>query len=72
MAKSEKSERVIITVIIKDVRRNPRQEGTWGFQSFALIRNGMTIDKFLAKGGRRKDLRWDLAHGNCHLEDKEL
>jgi hypothetical protein len=32
----------------------------------------MTIDKFLAKGGRRKDLRWDLAHGNCHLEDKEL
>jgi hypothetical protein len=72
MAKSMKSEKTIITVIIKDVKRNPRQEGTWGFQSFSLIRSGMTVDKFLAKGGRRKDLRWDLAHGNCHLEEKEL
>lgn len=75
MAKSEKSTKTLKfteTIIIKDVRRNPRQEGTWGYQSFSYIRSGMTVDKFLAKGGRRKDLRWDLAHGNCHLEEREL
>ena len=70
MAKTEKHETT--TIIIKDVRNNPRQEGTWGHLSFSLIRSGMTVDKFIAKGGRRKDLRWDIAKGHIHLEEKEV
>jgi hypothetical protein len=49
-------------VITKLVKENPRAKGTWGWESFKLIRNGMTVDQFVKAGGRRKDLRWDIAH----------
>lgn len=45
---------------------NPRREGSHGAASFALIKNGMTIDEFVAAGGRMADLRWDVAKG--HVE----
>lgn len=48
-----------ITKLVKD---NPRQKGTHGFRSFALIKNGMTYEQYLAAGGRRNDLAWDLGH----------
>ena len=69
MAKKTTTE--VTIVIIKDVKGNPRREGTWGFQSFGMIKSGMSLQSFVAKGGRMKDLRWDLAHGNCHLEEKK-
>ena len=49
-------------VITKLVDENPRREGTAGFKSFAVIKNGMTYEQYIAKGGRRKDLAWDEAH----------
>lgn len=49
-------------VITKLVDENPRREGTAGFQSFALIKNGMTYEQYVSKGGRRQDLAWDEAH----------
>lgn len=49
--------------IVKQVTGNPRREGTFGYHSFSLIKNGITIEKFVQKGGRMKDLRWDLEHG---------
>jgi hypothetical protein len=70
MTKTTKTTEITI-VIIKDVKGNPRRESTWGFQSFALIKNGMSLDNYITKGGRMKDLRWDLAHGYCHLEEKK-
>ncbi len=48
--------------ITKLVKENPRQKGTHGFRSFALIKNGMTYEQYLAAGGRRNDLAWDVAH----------
>ncbi len=30
---------------------------------FAIYKNGMTVEAFLAAGGTRADLRWDTAHG---------
>jgi len=55
-------------IIIKDVKTNPRTEGTWGHFSFSLIKNGMKVSKFIELGGRTKDLRWDISKGHCHLE----
>ena len=57
--------------IRKDVKGNPRKEGTLGHQSFSLITNGMTVAKFVELGGRMKDLQWDIKAGNCHLEEKK-
>ena len=48
-----------ITKLVKD---NPRREGTFGFKSFALIKNGMTYEAYLEAGGRRNDLAWDVEH----------
>ena len=61
----------VTIIIIKDVKGNPRREGTFGYQSFAIIKNRMSLDSYIVKGGRMKDLRWDLAHGYCHLEEKK-
>lgn len=57
-------------IIVKDVKTNPRKEGTWGHQSFALIKSGMTVAKFVELGGRTSDLRYDMAHGHLHLTTK--
>jgi hypothetical protein len=58
-------------IIIKDVKTNPRKEGTLGHASFALIKNGMTVAKFIELGGRTTDLRWDIAHNNIHLTSRK-
>lgn len=47
-------------VITRLVKENPRREGTFGYKSFALIKDGMTYEDYLAKGGRREDLAWDV------------
>jgi hypothetical protein len=49
--------------ITRQTKDNPRREGTFGFKSFALIKDGMTYEDYIAKGGRRKDLDWDVKHG---------
>lgn len=49
-------------VIRKLVKDNPRRKGTAGFKSFTLIRPGMTYEQYLAAGGRRQDLAWDITH----------
>lgn len=56
--------------IIKDVSGNPRREGSWGHQSFSLIKTGMTVAKFVENGGRMQDLQFDIKAGHCHLAKK--
>lgn len=53
--------------ISKLVKENPRREGSIGHKSFALIQNGMTYEQYIAKGGRRQDLAFDLAKKNVKL-----
>lgn len=47
---------------------NPRREGTKGHKSFAIVMGagpkGIKYEDFLAQGGRRVDLAWDLTHDN--------
>lgn len=57
--------------IIKDVKGNPRREGSWGHQSFGFIKSGMTVAKFVELGGRMKDLRYSILQGHCHLTSKK-
>lgn len=41
---------------------NPRREGTWGHQSYAIIlkKPGISYEAYIQAGGRRQDLAWDL------------
>lgn len=55
------------TRIRKLVDRNPRRRGSWGARSFALIKNGMSYAAYLKRGGRNRDLRYDLSHGYVEL-----
>jgi hypothetical protein len=56
-------------VIRKLVDENPRREGTFGYASFALIKNGMTYEKYIEAGGRRQDLAWDIERKYVKLEN---
>lgn len=51
----------------KVAKENPRREGSAGHKSFSVIKNGMTYEQFLAAGGRRTDLDWDVAHGHVKV-----
>lgn len=56
--------------IVKKVDDNPRRKGTLGHKSFAKIAPKMTVEQFKQKGGRLKDLRWDLEHDYLKLVRK--
>lgn len=48
--------------ILRQTRSNPRKLGTSGGKSWALITEGMTVEAYLAAGGVRRDLEWDIDH----------
>ena len=47
---------------------NPKKEGTRAHRLFELYRVGMTVDEFIAAGGRRSAIRHDTAHGFITVE----
>lgn len=53
--------------IVKVSKENPRREGTVGHKSFSLIKSGMTYDQYIAAGGRRQDLAFDIQHKYVEL-----
>lgn len=53
--------------LFKKVDKNPRREGTCGYKSFALIKDGMTYEAYRSAGGRNNDLQWDLDRGWVEL-----
>lgn len=57
-------------ILRKLTRHNPRRQGTHGHTSFALIRSGMTYEDYVARGGRNRDLAWDVERGYVALEKK--
>lgn len=52
---------------------NPRRSGSWGYRSLAIIigQPGITYEEFLAAGGRRVDLAWDVKHGSVRVATVE-
>ena len=51
---------------------NPRKKGTRGWHAFEiLLKNpGITYENYIAKGGRRQDLEWDLARKRITIIEK--
>jgi hypothetical protein len=49
--------------ITKLVLRNPRREGTAGWDDWKLIRNGMSFEAFKRAGGVRRILEENIARG---------
>ena len=56
-------------VIVKVSKENPRKEGTHGWNSWNLLKEGMTVAEYAAAGGRGNDLRWDIDKGFVTLEE---
>lgn len=55
-------------VIKKVEKENPRKKGTSGYKSWELLRSGMTYEAYIAAGGVRRDMEWDLDRGWVKLE----
>jgi hypothetical protein len=49
--------------LFKVAKENPRRQGTLGYNSFKVIKDGMTYEQYIAKGGRLVDLNWDIEKG---------
>jgi len=49
---------------------NPKREGSASFPIFNLYFKSRTVGEFLAAGGRRADILWDLEHGYILLDDE--
>jgi hypothetical protein len=49
----------VITVLVTD---NPKRVGSAARERFVLYRSGMTVGQFLAAGGLRADISWDVDH----------
>jgi hypothetical protein len=60
--------------IVPTVDENPRRKGSHGFKSLQLIlkarRKPLTVEQFAEKGGRLRDLHWDLNFGHVKLSGK--
>lgn len=54
--------------IYKVVSDNPRRKGTHGYNSFELLKDGMSFEEYKAAGGRNNDLQWDLDKGFVELK----
>jgi hypothetical protein len=55
--------------IYKLAASNPRREGTHGHKAFEALMDGMTYEQYLAAGGGRNHLAWDLEHRHVELLD---
>lgn len=51
-------------------KENPRREGSHGHKSLQIIidNKGITFDDFVKKGGRPKDLYWDINKGSVEVK----
>lgn len=59
--------------IVPTVDDNPRREGSHGYKSMEIVlsaRKPMTVEKFVAKKGRLRDLHWDANKGYVKLTKK--
>ena len=59
--------------IVPTVDGNPRRKGSFGHKSFSIIagaRKPVQVEQFVNKGGRLRDLHWDITKGNAKLVRK--
>jgi hypothetical protein len=51
----------------KLVKENPRNAGSVGHKMWDKLRTGMTYEQYIANGGGRSHLAWDIAHGHVKV-----
>ncbi len=54
--------------VITHVAENPKRPGSASHARYALYGVGMSVSDFIAAGGRRADVNWDLSHGFIRVE----
>lgn len=59
------------TDVIAVLVPNPKRVGSLSFSRFAIYTTGITVAEFLAKGGRRADLKWDADHDFIRIHSAE-
>ena len=52
------------------VKKNPKHPNSAAGKRFDLYKPGMTVGGFLAAGGWRADIRWDVKQGFVELVQK--
>ena len=48
------------------VKENPKRAAA--AERFALYTNGMTVDEYIAAGGKRADVNWDVSQGFIEIK----
>lgn len=51
------------------VDENPKRKNSAAAARFAMYEDGMTVDEYVAAGGRTGDINHDVAAGYIELED---
>lgn len=59
------------TDVIAVLVPNPKRPNSLSFARFAIYTTGITVAEFLAKGGRRADLKWDTDHDFIRIHSAE-
>jgi hypothetical protein len=59
------------TIIRINVDANPKREGTLAHARFALYEDGMSIEDYIAAGGRSSDVHYDQARGDISFETSD-
>jgi len=54
--------------VVVAAESNPKKAGSASAARFALYKPGMSIGEYIAAGGTRADIKWDLAHGHIKLQ----
>lgn len=67
MTKKIKAAEVIATKITVTATENPKRAGSASHTRFMLYRNGMMVEEYVAAGGRRADILWDMWRGFISL-----
>ena len=49
-------------------KNNPKREGTRCHEQFALYKDGMTVAEYLASGGARASINWDVEKGYIKVD----
>ena len=57
--------------VVSVTRRNPRRNGSLAAKSLQIIIDaggrGIRYEKYLERGGRNRDVHWDIAHGHVRV-----
>lgn len=57
-------------IITKNVKSNPHNDGSRRKKTFDQIRSGMTVGKFIHKGGKVTDLNFMVIKGYVSVKSK--